>query len=297
MRRFKRFLILLVGLVVSGAVVLWWVGSVMVSGQANAITVGPSPAVNVRLVTSDGLQIGGTYRPAQTKNAPAVLLLHGVGGSRMSMAGTANWLGELGYTTLAIDFRGHGTSTISDRTFGYREAREAGLALAWLRRRSPGAKVAILGVSLGGAASLVGEAGPLTPDALILQAVYPDIRHAIRNRLAARLTTWPAAALEPLLSYQAPLRFGIWPSALSPLRAIAQYDGPVLIIGGEQDRATLPDETRALYDAAAGSKRLWFAPEGDHPEISSLATPAYRAVVATFLANTIDNPSGSTPPR
>ena len=95
-----------------------------------------------------------------------MLLLHGVGASRQATAANAEWLASLGYATLAIDFRGHGGSSSEPRTFGFDEALDAHAAFAWLKRRQGDAPVAIIGISLGGAASLLGDDGPIHADAL-----------------------------------------------------------------------------------------------------------------------------------
>ncbi len=241
----------------------------------------------------DGVSIAATFTPGRHGRSPAVLLLHGVGASRQATAANAAWLASLGYATLAIDFRGHGQSTLTPRSFGLGEALDAQAAFDWLKRQQGGAPVAIIGISLGGAASLLGDAGPIPADALILQAVYPDIRRAIRNRIASSTSVGVGYVLEPLLSFQAPLRFGVWPARLSPLAALPRYHGPVLVIGGEQDRSTPPDETRAMFAAAPGDKRLWLVPTGDHAAICSLAGPAYRDRVKAFLERTIGRPSAA----
>jgi fermentation-respiration switch protein FrsA (DUF1100 family) len=141
----------------------------------------------------------------------------------------------------------------------------------------------VIGVSLGGAAALLGEGGPIPADAMILQAVYPDIRHAIRNRIAASSAAGPAFLLEPLLSLQSKPRFGIWPSRLSPLAALSDYRGPVLVIGGGSDLSTPPAETRAMFAAARGPKSLWIAPRADHKAVSSLRDADYRHRLLAFL--------------
>jgi uncharacterized protein len=143
---------------------------------------------------------------------------------------------------------------------------------------------------LGGAASLIGDAAPLPADALVLQAVYPDIRHAIRNRIASRLSMPIGYALEPLLSFQSWPRFGVWPSRLSPLEALERNAGPVLIVGGKQDKSTPPLETQAMFAAIKGPKEIWFAPRGDHAAICDLSDPRYRAVVRAFLAKSMAHP-------
>ena len=86
----------------------------------------------------------------------------------------------------------------------------------------------------------------------MLQAVYPDIRRAIRNRIAAYPPRPFASVLEPLLSYQSPLRFGVWPDRLTPVASLASYRGPVLIAGGEKDVYTPPSESREMLAAAPG---------------------------------------------
>lgn len=270
-----------------GLAASWIAGSFMVKGHHSLISAATPPARDLFVKTDDGLRIAATFRPGRTDHSPAVLLLHGVGASRQATAPNAEWLASLGYATMAIDFRGHGQSDDAVRTFGLDESRDARTALDWLKRRQNGARVAVIGISLGGAASLIGDRGPLGADAMVLQAVYPDIRHAIRNRIAGRLSAPVGYLLEPLLSFQALPRFGVWPSQLSPLRAIGRYRGPVLVIGGDEDRSTPPSETRGLFDAVRGTRELWMAPDGDHAAVCDLADPDYRAHVSAFLKRTI----------
>ncbi|MDP9424092.1 MAG: lysophospholipase [Pseudomonadota bacterium] len=200
------------------------------------------------------------------------------------------WLSSLGYAALSIDFRGHGESELVERSFGLRESSDAQAAFWWIKQRQQGAPVAVIGNSLGGAAALLGPTGPIPADAMVLQAVYPDIRRAIRNRIADRLTTAPAYLLEPLLSYQSSLRFGVPPSVLSPVEALRRYRGPVFVIGGQDDRYTPPEETRELFAAAPGEKSIWLVPDRGHAAIGNLQDDQYRGRVEGFLQRTIGRP-------
>lgn len=210
--------------------------------------------------------------------------------SRASTAPSADWLSRLGYAALTIDFRGHGGSDMAERSFGLRESSDARSAFRWLKRRQGGAPVGVIGHSLGGAAALLGPEGPLPADALVLQAVYPDIRRAIRNRIADRLGAAPAYVLEPLLSFQSGPRFGVPPGELSPLEAVRRYRGPVFVIGGLDDSYTPPEETRALFDAAPRPKSLWLVPGRGHAAIGELSDQAYRERVGAFLRAAIGPP-------
>ncbi|MDB5704304.1 MAG: alpha/beta fold hydrolase [Sphingomonas bacterium] len=279
--------------IAAGLIAAWAVGSALVRPTPSTVAPATRPALDFHLASKDGVTLGASYWPGARADGPAVLLLHGNGAARAAMAPTAMWLAAQGFAVLSIDFRGHGDSTAREHSFGHAESADAHVALRWLRHQQHGGKIAVIGVSLGGAAALIGPEGPVPADALVLQAVYPDIRHAIRNRIAAVAGAWPAFLLEPLLSYQSRPRFGVWPDALSPIAALPAYRGPVLIVGGGADRYTPPDETRALYAAARGPKRLWWATGMDHASVSGVATPAYRAALLAFLVRTIGAPKPS----
>ncbi|HEX8191961.1 MAG TPA: alpha/beta fold hydrolase [Allosphingosinicella sp.] len=275
---------------VAGLAASWAAGSAMVVGEASAVRPVEAPARDFYIRAGDGTRLAATFRPGRGRQAPGVLLLHGVRSSRESMAPNAAWLAAQGYATLTIDFRGHGGSELRARSFGLHEARDAEAALRWLKARQGGAPVAAIGNSLGGAAALLGETGPLAADALVLQAVYPDLRRAIRNRIAQRLGRAPAWALEPLLSFQSLPRLGVGPERLSPVNAIRRYRGPVLVVGGGADRSTPPAETRALFDAAPGRKALLIVPGLGHGAVGDLRSDDYRRQLLAFLAASIGQP-------
>lgn len=273
-----------------GLLLIWAVGEALVRPTPAAVPAAVPPAVDLRLASVDGMPLAATFRPGRTATSPAVLLLHGNGASRAAMAATAELLSGRGYATLAIDFRGHGQSASAPHSFGLFESRDAEAGFRWLKAREHGARVAAVGLSLGGAAALLGEHGPLPADALVVEAVYPDIRHAIRNRIAAFTGAAPAAVIEPLLSLQARPRLGVWPSRLSPLEAARRHSGPVLVVGGDADRYTPPDETRALYGAFPGPKHLAFMRGKAHAGVGDISDPGYRAALIAFLDRTIGAP-------
>jgi len=285
-----KIAVALVVLLVVAAAGSWFVGSQIVHGAASEVPRAMEPAQDITLKTRDGIKIAGTYWPGRTPNAPAVLLLHGLGASRSQTAANAEWLASIGYAALTIDLRGHGESTITDHTYGLDEGLDARAAFDWLKAKQEGAKVGVIGISLGGAAALVGRDGPVPADALVLEAVFPTIRAAIYNRLRVRTSFVGATLFEPLLSFQALPRYGVWPSRISPLSALRTFRAPVLVIGGEADRYTTPAETRRLYKAAPAARGLWIVPGLDHGRTSSLGDVEWRKRVGAFFAGTIGTP-------
>lgn len=269
----------------------WAFGSLATRPASSPAPLVSAPVVNLPLRAADGVAIDATYWPGRHGASPGILLLHGFGASRASVVDRARWLSGLGFAVLAIDFRGHGTSQQVPRSMGYLEAQDARAGFDWLKARQHGARIGVIGISQGGAAALIGPNGPLPADAMVLQAVYPDVRRAIRNRIAW-VANWPIAWLgEPLLSLQSRVRFGIWPSAIAPVEAIRGYRGVTLVLGGGADPWTPAPETRELCDAASHCAELWIVPSKDHLQMASLDDEDYRARIGAFLSRVLEGGS------
>lgn len=277
--KFRHFLPIAAALAAGG---LWGLGSLLTRSTPSAVAVPLRPAHLVSIDSAPGIRLAGTYWPSTT-GAPAILLLHGNGSNRDSMTPMASWLNAHKYGVLSIDFRGHGASSPAGKSFGLFEAEDAHAALAWLRRQHPESRVGVIGFSLGGAASLLGRQGPLGADAFVLEGVYPDIRHAIFNRLASRLGRWPATLLEPLLSYQSLPRFKVWPSSITPILALRQVRVPVMIVGGGSDTNTPPDETQAMYEAVRQHGEMHILQGVTHDDLGRTLSAALQAPLLDFL--------------
>ncbi len=268
---------------VLGLAGVWAIGTLLTSSTNRSVKAFAPPARAIRIASEPGIRLAASYLPATAPTAPAILLLHGNGGHRGDVESTAQWLAADGYTVLAIDFRGHGESSPAGKSFGWFEARDAHAAFDWLRAHHPHSRIGVIGFSLGGAAAVIGPQGPLQPDALILEAVYPDIRHAIYNRIAAHAGWLPATIVEPLLSYQSWLRFGVLPDAISPARALANVRAPVMIVGGGADCYTPVEETESLYGAVRVDREIWLLDGLSHDQVVAAQSGAFRARLLSFL--------------
>ncbi|MBL8696995.1 MAG: alpha/beta fold hydrolase [Alphaproteobacteria bacterium] len=244
----------------------------------------PPPGLGVEAIGFDspsGSRIAGWFASGRT-GAGAVLLLHGVRATRASMTARMAWLAREGYAVLAVDLQAHGESPGRFITFGRREALDAAAAVAILRARLPGERIGAIGASLGGAAALLGTE-PLAVDALVLEAVYPDIRSAVANRLAIRLGE-VGRRLTPLIEAAARLMTGLSPDELRPIDRIGAARAPILVAAGAEDRHTTAAETQAMFVRATGMKQLWMVPGVAHVDLHAAAPAAYEATVGAFLS-------------
>lgn len=154
-------------------------------------------AESVAISSKSGLPVPGWFS-ASTSNDIAVLVLHGIHAHRGHMIDRLRLFQSAGFATLAIDLDGHGDNPSRTITFGYRENQSVRAAVAWLRQRLPNATISVVGLSLGGAAAVLGPE-PLHADAYVLEAVFADIRNATAVRIEIRLGAWSRWLAGPLV--------------------------------------------------------------------------------------------------
>jgi alpha-beta hydrolase superfamily lysophospholipase len=235
----------------------------------------------VRFETSTGGSVAGWFASGQPGRG-AVLLLHGVRGSRHAMTARSLFLHRLGIATLAIDLPGHGESRAPRITFGANESHAVTAALEWLARRCPGARVGAIGVSLGAASLVLARPDP-APAAVVLESMYPTIEEAVADRLDLHLFAG-AGQLAPALLWQMPWRLGIARTQLHPIDALPALHSPLLIAAGSLDRHTTLAETQRLYAAAqAPEKSLWIVPGAAHVDLHAFAPAEYERRIGGFM--------------
>lgn len=136
--------------------------------------------VRVSFTASDGLVLAGDL--GGPDNAPLVLLMHGGGQTRHSWAGAMRALIAAGYRVVNLDARGHGESewsesrayTINDRVLDIRAVVD-----------NCDTPFALVGASMGGLTSIHGVGQGLSPAAMILVDIVPDMEPAGVERIVS----------------------------------------------------------------------------------------------------------------
>ncbi len=223
----------------------------------------------------------------------AVLVMHGVRANRQELVGRIKFLNEAGYSVLAFDFTAHGESSGDIITFGKLESDDARAVLRWMRLRFPAEKVAAIGISLGGAAALLGS-DALAVDALILEAVYPDIRRAIHDRIEIRLGRL-SSLMTPVFLFVGQMVTGLDPDALRPIDGLKRVKAPVFIMAGTADLNTRIDETREMFAAAREPKQLWEIDSAGHVDLHWFAPQQYEKRVLDFLQTHLQSGEAEIP--
>ena len=235
---------------------------------------------DVQFVSGSGSELRGWLIPGR-KGAGAVVLMHGFRGDRRQMLARASFLSEAGYGVLLFDFQAHGESPGKQITIGYLESRDAQGAVEFIKKNCPGEKLGAIGLSMGGAAAILASPA-LEVDAIVLEAVYPDIERAAANRVERYLGAW-ARGLGRLLIMQLPLRAGIEKEALRPIDRVGAIKAPKLFIAGAKDLHTKLDESREIFAAASEPKELWVVEAAAHVDVHQMVKEEYERRILDFF--------------
>jgi alpha-beta hydrolase superfamily lysophospholipase len=117
---------------------------------------------------------------------------------------------------------------------------------------------------------------------MILEAVYPSIDQATRNRLAKYLGPTGRHLAKTLLTPMQ-CRLGVTAEQLRPLDHIANVGAPVLIINGGADRNTTPADAALLFAKAREPKELWIIEGAGHVDLHAAAAAEYEHRVLGFI--------------
>ena len=222
-------------------------------------------AEDVAFETADGLQLNGWYVSAGgNAERRAVIVFNGNAGNRALRAPLAAALRESGLSVLLFDYRGYGGNPGSPSESGLVADARAARAYVVHRDDVDPDRLVYFGESLG-AAVAVALAAEHPPAAVVLRSPFTSL--VDMGRL-----------LYPFLPVRLLLR-----DRFDAISQIRQMQCPLLVVAGERDSIVPPDQSRRLFDAAPGPKRLALIPGADHNDVALLAGQQLLTVVGEFL--------------
>jgi pimeloyl-ACP methyl ester carboxylesterase len=235
----------------------------------------------VEFKTKDGLMLRGVWIPTAGSDK-AVIILHGHDSSHDFDVYRAPALQAAGFNVLLFDFRAHGRSEGTMKTFGYKERLDVLGAIDFLHARQM-KHIGLLGFSYGGMAAML--TAPICPD---VQAVISD---GGPTRLMTGAGAWAAERGLPhwLTRLMAWLVFSITAVRLGanlfkyePVRWVSKISPrPIFFIHGDQDLYCADFDD--LYAAAREPKEVWRLPEAGHTTASQLYPEDHTRKVIDFF--------------
>jgi predicted acyl esterase len=215
---------------------------------------------------------------------PAVVMFHGLGGTRASVDPLARqFFADQGYVVLAFDARGHGASGGLWDLDGPNTIADARAVYDFLAARpevAPG-KIGAFGVSLGGSAvwnsAVIGKVpwAAIAPEASWIDlygALFPQ--NLPKSGVLAQLASLvPPARTDPeILSREQQAIEGVDLASLRPITSARSVTGklgsfttPTLLLQGRRDFLFDVDQARRAFAQLAGPKRLYLGDFGHAP--------------------------------
>lgn len=216
--------------------------------------------VQIPYTTHSGqkVQLHGLWMPAAKAKAPQLLFLHG---ARWNVTGSSpriRRLNELGFSVLAVDYRGFGKSSPalpSEAT----ATEDAHAAWDWLGRKSPGQPRYIFGHSLGGAIAIDLARAVKDEKGVMVESTFtsiPDVFDSMR---------WGWLPVDWLITQR-----------FDSVDKVGDIGSPLLVVHGTADPLIPARLGQQLFDAARQPKRLILVEGATHHNTQLKAMAEYR---------------------
>jgi alpha-beta hydrolase superfamily lysophospholipase len=219
--------------------------------------------------TGEAVKLHGLWSPhqrfEQDPKAPVLLYLHGARFNVVGSAFRARRMQDLGFSVLAIDYRGFGKSTnqLPSETMAYEDARAA---WDWMGQQYPGRPRYIFGHSLGGAIAIDLAAQVQDEAGTLVEGTFPSIPDVVGSY------KWGWLPVGPLITQR-----------FEAIERVKKIGSPLLVVHGSNDRTIAPELGRKLFEAATGPKRFELVEGGSHHNTNSVGQPQYKLALAELF--------------
>jgi pimeloyl-ACP methyl ester carboxylesterase len=227
---------------------------------------------SARVGAPDGIVLDGWLFTPRERNGSGVILLHGVGDTRIGMAMHASYLLRAGFTVLMPDLRGHGSSGGSVISYGIRESGDVHAWADWFLRQRPIAHLYGLGQSMGAAILLQSLSREPRFRAIVADCPFDSFENIAYYRLEheSRLGRWASWPVVQTGVIYARLVYSLDMRQASAAAAIRTTTVPILLIHGTADDHIPPSESATLHSLNPRFTTLWLVPGAGH--VASLST-------------------------
>ncbi len=175
-----------------------------------------------------------------------VILFHGYGGCKSSYELEADYFRQLGYSTLLVDFVGHGGSEGKEISLGYHEANDVKSAFDFIKQQYKTENVVLYGSSMGAASILRAIAVyDLKATKLILECPFATMKQTVKGRF--EVMGVPSKGLAEWLMFLGGLQHGFWAFTHNPQTYSKKGTILTLLMGGKSDARVKNWEIEHIY--------------------------------------------------
>lgn len=224
----------------------------------------------------------------EKRDNDTVIMVHGLGGNRLSVYPQAEIFLENGFNVLAYDQRSSGENFASHNTYGYLESNDLEDYVTYMRDQLGRDKsIGVWGLSFGGATAGIyagSDHANQNIDFVILDSPLSSMRYVISAEMEQMTSSLMAEYMTFMGNIINRLQLGFSYDDASVPRAIAGTEVPVLLIHSRADETTPYFMGEDIYEAVQHDKKELFAvEESEHGGIHLDYPREYENRVMTFI--------------
>jgi fermentation-respiration switch protein FrsA (DUF1100 family) len=227
-------------------------------------------------VTGKPTQLHGLWLPADASQpgwsgaaqAPLLLYLHGAHWNVTASAPRMQQMQKLGFSVLAIDYRGFGKSTpgLPSEAMAYEDTRAA---WSWLGAQNPGQPRYIFGHSLGGAMAIELAAKVNNEAGTIVECTFTSAADVF-----AATSEWGWLPVDAVMT-----------QPFASVDKVARVGAPLMVVHGTKDTRVPFTLGQKLYAAAVQPKTFVQVEGGTHDNTNARATAQYKVALRQLFAS------------
>lgn len=241
------------------------------------------PYETIALRSADGLALTGWWLPRPELGA-VVIGSHGHSGSKDDLLGIGTSAWRAGFNVLLFDYRGRGDSDPWPHSLISREVDDLLAAVDYARARVEGARIGVVGFSMGAAVAIMAAAREPAIAALVADSSFTAVADVVAHGVRRTLRIPPAPlvrAADEVLARRHGYRF----TRARPIDAVgAIAPRPILIAHGASDTTVPVEQARRLFAAAGQPKQLYVVDGVEHCGAYFADRSGYSARVNAFFS-------------
>jgi fermentation-respiration switch protein FrsA (DUF1100 family) len=217
---------------------------------------------DVTFRTADGLTLSAWWLP-RPESRRVVVGLAGHRSPKSDLLGIGSGLWRAGNNVLIFDWRSRGQSEIAQHSLAYYELRDAAAAIEYALGRVPGARLGLIGYSMGASVAILLAAGEPRVAAVVADSPFTGIAEVVAHGAAQKHL--PAQLVVPLADALTNWRYGYRFGAVRPIEVVVAISPrPLLLIHGSADSLIPVAHVHEFYAAAREPKERWVIEPADH---------------------------------
>tara|TARA_R110002049_G_scaffold131864_1_gene290681 strand:- start:4866 stop:5801 length:936 start_codon:yes stop_codon:yes gene_type:complete len=225
----------------------------------------------------------------QLPSKGTIILLHGIRSKKEQFIELSEKLSEMGYNSVALDSRAHGSSEGTHCTFGVKEKKDISTLITMLLEQENLSKnIGVWGQSLGGAIGLQALGSDHRIKFGVIESTFSDFR-IITNDYIKRIFGINIKPINDYLVYRAGKIADFEPENARPIKYCEQINQPILLVHGLKDeRINIKYGYENYFKIPSNEKQFIAVESANHTNVWKIGGQEYFNQVMAFIDGNTD---------